>query len=227
MLSFRVERNVGDTKVYVRHYEPADSPSLYETTRTLGVGVTHAAIVADVQADLLANSRTNYIAAPRSVVGSPYSADTLSNPTASDAVTAIAQQAVDSVSPELLNRLFDDTIEQAAVLADEVCPMGMGSLLLTTWARPIVPVASKTMQFRLYGMDTSGAPSAWSSAVAMDVIDTTASSDWIKTTHAPIPIASLNIVQGQSCRMNLARNPAADSLVGDAAVLHVQARWLL
>ncbi len=226
MLDFRVERNVGDTKVYVRHWETADTPDLYTTTRTLGVGVTHAAIVADVRANLLSNSRTNYIAAPESVVGSSYTADALIDPTGSDTVTAIAVLAVDSVSPELLNRLYDDTVEQAAVMADEVCPADRSSLLLTTWTRPIVAVASKTIQFRLYGMDASGAPSIWSSAVDLDTITTVASTDWIKTTHAPIPIASLNIVAGQSCRMDLARNPAADTLVNDAALQHVQVRWI-
>ncbi len=226
MLDYVIKRNVGDTKVYVRHWEPADTPDLYETTRTLGVGATHAAIVADVEADLLSEGRTNYIAMPASVVGASYSADALSNPTSSDAVTAIAPIAVDSVSPELLNRLFDDTIEQAVVVADEVCPMRRNSVLVTTWTRPIVPVASKTIQFRLYGMDASGAPSTWSSAVDMDTIDTAADADWIKTTHAPIPIADLNITKGQACRLNLARNPAGDSLVDDAALQHVQVRWI-
>ena len=226
MLDFRVERNVGDTKVYVRHWETADTPDLYTTTLTLAVGISHADIIDDVEADLLAESRTNYIAMPASVVGASYSADTLSNPTGSDAVTVIAPQAVDSVSAELLNRLFDDTVEWAVVMADEVCPIGRTSILVTTWARAIVPVDAKTIQFRLYGMDTSGAPSAWSSAVDMDTIDTTAATDWIKTTHAPIPIGSLNIVEGQGCRLNLARNPAGDSLVDDAALLHVQARWV-
>lgn len=158
--------------------------------------------------------------------GTGYVADTLLNPTGSDAVTVIAPIAVDSVSPELLNRLYDDTTEEAAVIADEICPAGVVSVRFVTWVRAIVPVVDKTVIFRAYGMDTSGAPSAWSSAVAMDTITTTASTDWIVTTHAVIAIGSLNIVAGEPCRINLARNPAGDTLVADAALQRVLVEWV-
>lgn len=60
MLRFRIEHGETDLTVTGDHYNEADSPALFAFSRTHALGTTRAAMVADLDAHLVANSRSAF-----------------------------------------------------------------------------------------------------------------------------------------------------------------------
>lgn len=149
--------------------------------------------------------------------------DLVTSNTADWAVNGNAPVAADTNNSALRVRLMDSATEEGFGRTIDI-PSGATNMLVHITARAEnTPGGSVVAKTRLYEREipNSGAPTTWSSAIALDDISLGANENWVVTTTTKT-LATWGLTAGSRHQLQFTRTSTGNTLSGDLAVLRVR-----